>query len=781
MTKYYPQAPTDWTTALEKIYAKQSEQLQRHHDQLRQRDQQLVAKAGNESLVNTLGSLAQFSSTVRRVNEASKARKAEKDVKYQEDIYTMLSMNPDLKEKIVKFTREYDGESNEIFKSHKFLTDLERSVGAKNKEALQAILKRDPRRMIILQETLARDFTNQLPGLTSEYRSKHSLTDDDGNKLTNAEITKLEHDFKSKELQKFGISEKLAAKIVVGEVNRQTETNKGIRTAKINSDFHTQLRASAKAIFRTASGSVDTKALPESIYKEIVLRSSNFKRLDDGTTALQQATEEVVNDLIELADNGYIPMGALAGLADYKFEHSAGADGKASVIDAFFAKDGRHFNRLIRGVERGQSKFIAAQTGIDQAALEEIKVRRSQGSINAKDNDLLDKISHRGLVSDESIEGVREVKPQDSNFFVNESKYFETTKIDGTFLTKSNIARAKLNDSNIAAEQEAIIASQESQQFPKFEDRKRSHDQTIADDSDDGTFDVKTDSYGGNTWKGQLSTEMAQAEDLIYMKYFNLNPNDPDIKTKVLIDMDALKLKNGFGIKIGEKGAGIWSKDKYGNYPNFVRAKTGIVTIRANESNYEKNLITNWNNLVDVPGETKVDTFLNTPGTVLQPKEVINIITSDGPLNLPPKFIYQVGRLPGKPKGKALVQMAQALIDSDDPETQQLVKKSGLESKLKELTTLKKGEEQTPLKKLIQAEEFLTEVVSKTADPDVNNLKKRIDKVGWENLSPKEQLRFANSAEIIYEDLKLEKENDIMADEFSNSQAGKAVKALSNK
>ena len=743
MTKFYATEPTDWVTALDKIYAKQSEQLKRWHDQQRTRDQQMVTKAQNENIANLFGSVAQFSSTVNQAVQKSQARQEKKDAKYQDDIYTMLSMNPDLKEKIIKFTREYDGESDEIFKSHRFLTDLERSVGDKNKEALQALLKRDPRRMIILQETLARDFTNQLPKLTSDYIANHPLTDANGNKLTNAEITKLENDFKSKELQRFGISEKLAAKIVVGEVNRQTETKKGVRTAKINSNFHTQLRASAKAIFRTASGSVDTKALPESIHKEIVLRSSNFKKLDDGTTALQQATEEVVNDLIELADNGYIPMGALAGLADYKFEHSAGADGKASVIDAFFAKDGRHFNRLIRGVERGQSKFIATQTGIDQAALEEIEVRRSQGIIKAEDNDLLDKISHRGLVSDESIEGVREVKPQDSNFFVNESKYFETTKIDGTFLTKSNIARAKLNDSNIANEQEAIIKSQKSQQFPTFEERIETNNKLIAEDSDDRTFDVKTDSYGGNTWKGQLSAEMAQAEDLLYMKYYNLNPNDPDIKTKVLIDMEQLKKKNGFGIKVGDPGAGIWSKDKDGNYPNFVRAKIGAITIKENESTYESNFITSWNNLDDVPGETKVDTFLNTPGTVLPPKEVIDIITSENP-QFSPKFIYKVGRLPRKPKGKALVQMAKALIDSDKPEIQQLVKQSGLESKLKELTTLKKGEEQTPLQKLIEAEEFLTEVVSKIADPDVDNLKKRIDKVGWENLSPKEQLRFAN-------------------------------------
>ena len=74
MTKYYPQAPTDWTTALEKIYAKQSEQLRRHHDQLRQRDQQMVRKAQNESLANTFSALAQFSSTVGAAVQAGKKR-----------------------------------------------------------------------------------------------------------------------------------------------------------------------------------------------------------------------------------------------------------------------------------------------------------------------------------------------------------------------------------------------------------------------------------------------------------------------------------------------------------------------------------------------------------------------------------------------------------------------------------------------------------------------------------------------------------------------------------
>ena len=90
MTKFYPQTPTDWTTSLEKIYAKQSEQLRRHHDQLRQRDQQMVRKAQNESLANTFSALAQFSSTVGAAVKAGKARKAEKETEEAQAFKTKI-------------------------------------------------------------------------------------------------------------------------------------------------------------------------------------------------------------------------------------------------------------------------------------------------------------------------------------------------------------------------------------------------------------------------------------------------------------------------------------------------------------------------------------------------------------------------------------------------------------------------------------------------------------------------------------------------------------------
>ena len=760
MSRYtIAQGPTKWTTALEKIYAKQSEQLNRHHEQLRERDRQMVEKAKNESLANTFGALAQFSSTVGAAVQAGKKRHETWKEKYNLGLSTRKEslQHSETIDKIRKLRYKEEKEKVSHQPEIDKLVTLLRKDG-KNSTAFD-LLNVSGRRLVAQNELLAQNAAagHTVASMRKFYSDKgleDKVNEIDTNNNNPDYIRGMLYEYQHDRLAHLNLNDDAIAGILGGELKRQRDTAGGTAKAKANAAVSDKDDLRILTQIETANR---VGTLEESIWsvRESLVNEGKFQEYvgADGKTVTvnQQVDAYLFETLNDLSQDGLINTSQLQPYIDSGFRHPAGKGGESTPGEILFTKE--QVNRLIKSAQFGESRYVSIQTQLDTNSLQQIKTRRAQGIINAEDNDLLDKISHRGLVSDESIEGVREVKPQDSNFFVNESKYFETTKTTGTFLTESNISRAKLNDSNIANEQEAIIASQESQQFPKFEDRKRSHDQTIADDSDDGTFDVKTDSYGANTWKGQLSTEMAQAEDLIYMKYFNLNPNDPDIKTKVLIDMDALKLKNGFGIKIGEKGAGIWSKDKYGNYPNFVRAKTGIVTIRANESNYEKNLITNWNNLDDVPGETKVDTFLNTPGTVLPPKEVIDIITSENP-QFSPKFIYKVGRLPGKPKGKALVQMAQALIDSDDPEIQQLVKRSGLESKLKELTT-PDGKNPSPLQKLIQTEEFLIEVVSKTADPDINNLQKRIEKVGWENLSPKEQIRYYNGINMI-EDLNTE-------------------------
>ena len=71
--------PTDWASSLEKVYARQTTQLQEHHAALRDRDRALVEKAQQESIPKVLSELAQFSTTVRSLVDTVKSKKKAKD------------------------------------------------------------------------------------------------------------------------------------------------------------------------------------------------------------------------------------------------------------------------------------------------------------------------------------------------------------------------------------------------------------------------------------------------------------------------------------------------------------------------------------------------------------------------------------------------------------------------------------------------------------------------------------------------------------------------------
>ena len=66
--QYDPQKVTDWLTPLEKVYARQSQQLDRYHSQLRERDRQ--EEAATLNLPEVFSKLASFSSSIKQVVDA---------------------------------------------------------------------------------------------------------------------------------------------------------------------------------------------------------------------------------------------------------------------------------------------------------------------------------------------------------------------------------------------------------------------------------------------------------------------------------------------------------------------------------------------------------------------------------------------------------------------------------------------------------------------------------------------------------------------------------------
>ena len=79
--QYDPQKVTDWVTPLEKVYARQSQQLDRYHAQLRERDRQ--EEAATLDLPEMFSKLASFSQTIGQVVEA---RKSAQDTEFKKKL-----------------------------------------------------------------------------------------------------------------------------------------------------------------------------------------------------------------------------------------------------------------------------------------------------------------------------------------------------------------------------------------------------------------------------------------------------------------------------------------------------------------------------------------------------------------------------------------------------------------------------------------------------------------------------------------------------------------------
>ena len=83
--QYDPQKVTDWLTPLEKVYARQSRQLDTYHQQLRERDRQEEAATINlPEMFQKLASFSQSIASAKQANERKKAeQKADEQVKWE--------------------------------------------------------------------------------------------------------------------------------------------------------------------------------------------------------------------------------------------------------------------------------------------------------------------------------------------------------------------------------------------------------------------------------------------------------------------------------------------------------------------------------------------------------------------------------------------------------------------------------------------------------------------------------------------------------------------------
>ena len=728
--QYDPQKVTDWLTPLEKVYARQSRQLDTYHQQLRERDRQ--EEAATLNLPEMFSKLASFSSSIKQVVDA---RKTAQDTEYKKkldnlDTDQLKLLNDAFRTGDLKNLKE---DHNPYIKTVGKGKDLLLGKKLKDLSSREIMLTKKFLANINTKGYSRAAFEDEIEGDIDRWTT-YQNADDPTQAL-------LHEDWMKEKNSHLRLSDGLFASSQAEEMRRMSETTRTTGRSKakaqILSTEQLQFKERTKLFFENP----DPYDGVLFINQEITDRAAFLEDIPGGKTAIQQATESIVNDIYDLGQAGEFSIDKLNKLFTGELKDHPAAK---NIPDAFFDKEGKYYNHLTKGILEGET----------------VKLNKIKAAAKFEATQLLNKGYEGGFTSQAEFDAAalllksrldsetwKELEKfnfvsQSKSVYNREAEHLNNSISNGTFLTKSNIDRVNNNENNgivteFGKKQKALIQHQKDNLFPNFETRNTSNNNIVSQDSKQRTL-ADGEVLGENTWPGKLSLEMTKWEDIYYQKYYNLNPNDPNIPTRVATDMKALKEEKGFGIPIGEKGAGEWSKDSNGNYPNFVRSKVGEITIIDNVDTWDRDFTAQWmwSKYNDTPQTNRVDIFLSTPNSIVTPEANVDMIVSG---NLTPEFIYKIGKIPGKTEGEALIQITEGLINSKVPAHKDLVEKYDLKNKLKDLTTPSTdGKEETPLAKKIKAEQFLTDLVDEVGDPDISN----IHKIGLDKASPKQQKRY---------------------------------------
>tara|TARA_R100001463_G_scaffold23474_1_gene56285 strand:- start:91 stop:2373 length:2283 start_codon:yes stop_codon:yes gene_type:complete len=731
--QYDPQKVTDWLTPLEKVYARQSRQLDEYHNQLRERDRQ--EEAATLDIPEMFSQLASFSTSIKSVVDARKTKQDEKFKKKLDNLDT-----DQLKNLNTWFRTE---DRKQLKEDH---NPYIKTVG-KSKDLLFGKKLKDlsPREEMLTKKYLANintkgytraAFEDEIEGDIDRYNEYQAA-----NEATKAQ---LHEDWMKEKNSHLKLSDGLFASSQAEEMRRMAATGKTTAKSKAKAQILSTEQLKFKERTKLFFENPDPYDGVLFINQETTDRAAFLKDIPGGKTAIQQATESIVNDIYDLGKAGEFSIDKLNKLFTGELKDHPAAK---NIPDAFFDKEGKYYTHLTKGILEGETvklnKIKAA------GKLEAVQLLnkgyengfKSQAEFDAAALPLKSRVDSETWKQLEKFNFVSQSK----SVYNREAEHLNNSISNGTFLTKSNRDRVKNSENNkvvteFGDKQNELIQHQKDNQFPNFEERDKTNNARVIQDSGHLTF-AEGEPLGANTWPGKLSLEMTKQEDIFYQKFLKEFPNDTDIPTRVNTAMDALKVRKGFGIPIGQPGAGEWSKDDKGNYPNFVRAKIGerwsnIVTNNTDTWDKEVTATWMWSKFKDTPQTNRVDVFLSTPGNVVTPEANVDMILSG---NLTPEFTYKIGKIPGKTEGEALIQMTEGLIASKIPAHKALVKQYDLENKLKELTTPSKdGKEETPLAKKIKAQQYLTDLVDEIGDPDISN----IHKIGLDKASPKQQKRY---------------------------------------
>ena len=568
MSRYtIAQGPTKWTTALEKIYAKQSEQLNRHHEQLRERDRQMVEKAKNESLANTFGALAQFSSTVGAAVQAGKKRHETWKEKYKLGLSTSKEwlQHSETIDKIRKLRYKEEKEKVSHQPEIDKLVTLLRKDG-KNSTAFD-LLNVSGRRLVAQNELLAQNAAagHTVASMRKFYSDKgleDKVNEIDTNNNNPDYIRGMLYEYQHDRLAHLNLNDDAIAGILGGELKRQRDTAGGTAKAKANAAVSDKDDLRILTQIETANR---VGTLEESIWsvRESLVNEGKFQEYvgADGKTVTvnQQVDAYLFETLNDLSQDGLINTSQLQPYIDSGFRHPAGKGGESTPGEILFTKE--QVNQLVKSTRFGEGRYISVRTELDKKIYKQAELLRLQGKIEEAD-ELMRPVIGRDLLTQEEFADYDRINP------IEQSKSYETER-DGYYTDLESKGKLpsieELNrEPNRAMRDKWVKIKKDKEKWKS--DNKHSYNTDL----------FKNEVYKLRTTRSlEPGQPISQEDGAVVQKLVDFSEmrlayylgqdringtTTPNIAALIKQDVDAFKVGNGWGTQEG----GMFSLDKSG-------------------------------------------------------------------------------------------------------------------------------------------------------------------------------------------------------------------------
>ena len=664
--------PIDWTTSLAEHYERQSRQLEEHHRNLRERDQQMVdAEKGREPIVKSIeaiGSLAKLSTTVSKALEKrqqSKLAKAWKD-KSNEEVNAIKSRFLFDKAKLANDDLKWE----DWYSKHLLAKDgLNLTKDSQlYKEYMSAAKAGTGTEYLKWQELSARDTVagmtraSIVAGIEATQGGKEEY-----GKLDTVGKVRAERQWMISELNRLGYSDGVIATLDL-EIHRKNTTSAGTKRNQANVR---NITASALALSERLASAAQTDGFDFSNFAHNEIRSNRFLYTDDsatgGLTSQQKSTRAFLNSLRQLGKERRFNSDKFERLLNGEV-YDVGDDGKTSVPSGKTFKEvylGGPLQGMIEhvneGIEEGENMSYTQLQNLGERDYASLYTQAERGLLKIDTpewNNALGRLMSLPIKNrDAKLKALRLAANNDQSKEATQSvisRYAQAIEIGAL----SNMTEDIKLEGNIVGRR-LLIKTEKSQKKARELSGLDSFLESIDRDVIAGKKGPFKDG-DGTTYSNAVALDL---KTNLKKKFFSLlnqfeteNPGKPvpysELLQTALLDNENYKIANGWGKKIGDDGAGKFStKGTDGDYLNFtltykkrLDTATSLYTqlpTKANQELWDKNHINKRKRTKD----------LRQPGAIFTNEMLAGYFTTGRPspemLHIAKKYPHTISRLIG--------------------------------------------------------------------------------------------------------------------------------------